>query len=123
MGWPPQVGELLPRVGEATGIREKLIGYSLNPDHREGGAKAHGFFLMLGIDRASVDHLESEIRRGIGRAPIASFSVTAFGYRCVVEFFVQGVGHRAGRLVRLRTVWQLASPHAPPRLLTAFLKP
>jgi hypothetical protein len=29
MGWPPQVGDLLPRAEETTGVRVKLLTYSL----------------------------------------------------------------------------------------------
>lgn len=47
MGWPPQVGELLPRAEEAIGVRYKLATYSLDPFHEDGGPKAKGFAQIL----------------------------------------------------------------------------
>jgi hypothetical protein len=123
MGWPPQVGELLPRAEEAFEVRKKLIGYSLNRNHQDGGWKAYGFDSILGITLDHVDDLEREIRIGIRRTPITSVSLSAYGMRCVVEFPVRGVGDLGARRINLRTVWQFSDPHARPRLLTAFLKP
>jgi hypothetical protein len=123
MGWPPQVGELLPRAEEAFEVRKKLIGYSLDRNHPDGGWKAHGFGSILGITVDHVDHLEREIRIGIRRTPITSVSLSAHGIKCVVEFPVRGVADLKARQVNLRTVWQFSDPCARPRLLTAFLKP
>ena len=54
MGWPPRAGELLTRAEEASGVREKLSGYSLNTSHEDGGPKARGFELILGITIADI---------------------------------------------------------------------
>jgi len=124
MAWPPQVGELLPRTEQAEGLREKLIGYSLNASHKRGGTKALGFSSMLGITIAEVDYLETVIRRGIRAAPIIAVRPNPpYGVKCLVEFPLRGLGARSHRTVNLRTVWQFASPASPPRLLTAFPKP
>ncbi len=104
-------------------MRKKLIGYSLNRNHQDGGWKAYGFDSILGITLDHVDDLEREIRIGIRRTPITSVSLSAYGMRCVVEFPVRGVGDLGARRINLRTVWQFSDPHARPRLLTAFLKP
>jgi hypothetical protein len=56
MGWPPQVGELLPRAEEATGVRYKLATYSLAIDHRDGGPKAQAFAAILGISQHSIQY-------------------------------------------------------------------
>lgn len=124
MAWPPQVGELLPRTEQAEGLREKLIGYSLNASHKRGGTKALGFSSMLGITIAEVDYLEIAIRRGIRAAPVVAVRPNPpYGIKCVVEFPLRGLGERRHRTVNLRTVWQFTSPTSPPRLLTAFPKP
>jgi hypothetical protein len=65
MAWPPRPGELLPRAEEAFGVRHKLMTYSLVKNHHSGGAKAKGFERILGITSETVEHLESEILRGI----------------------------------------------------------
>lgn len=121
MGWPPQVGELLPRAEEAFGVREKLASYSLALDHRVGGPKARGFRLILGITIASIDYLETEIYVGIQQHPVkAVVDNPPYGQNCVVEFPLHGVGSYSNRVARLRTVWQLVTPDLPPRLVNAF---
>jgi hypothetical protein len=123
MEWPPQVGELLPRADEAVGVRKKLEDYSLAIEHKDGGPKAHGFAVMLGITLESVDYLEAEIRKGILCSPITKVADRpVIGVKCVVEFPLRGLGDRAARQARLRTVWEFADRSAPPRLVSAFLK-
>jgi hypothetical protein len=123
MGWPPQAGELLPRAEEAFGIRYKLTTYSLNINHPVGGPKARGLASILGISLASALHLEAEIRRGILQTPIAAIRENPpYGTNCVVDFSIQGIGVRSEISARMRTVWQ-AKQGAPPRLLSAYLKP
>jgi hypothetical protein len=45
------------------------------------------------------------------------------GFNCLVEFPISGIGRKATRIVDLRTTWEFASASAPPRLVTAYLKP
>jgi hypothetical protein len=124
MGWPPQVGELLPRAEHAFGVREKLASYCLNMEHDKGGPKARGFAAILGITHDSIDYLEAEIRAGIQRHPIKAVADNhPYGWKCVVEFPLHGVGSYSERVVNLRTVWELAAPHLPPRLVNAFPRP
>lgn len=124
MGWPPQVGELLPRADEATGVRSKLEAYSLDLAHETGGAKALGFAQILGITLASVDYLEAEIHRAVQVHPISAVKAgSPFGLRCVVVFPLPGLGIHRLRAVPLRTVWEFADPGSCPRLVTAFLRP
>lgn len=124
MGWPPQVGELLPRAEEAFGVREKLLTYSLDVSHADGGPKAEGFAQILGITITSIGYLEQAIHRGIRKTAISSVRWNPpYGFNCVVEFQLRGIGAHSGRAVPLRTIWELDSPSSPPRLLNAFLKP
>jgi len=123
MGWPPRVGELLPRAEEALGVREKLATYSLALDHHRGGSKAKGFKVVLGISMASIDHLEAEIRTGILKAPVTTARKNPpYGVNCVVEFPIRGVGERSEVFAQLRAVW-LVRREVPPRLVSAYLKP
>lgn len=124
MGWPPKVGELLPRAKEAAGVREKLALYSLNPEQEDGASKARGFALMLGITLEHLDHLEIEIRSGLLETPVSSVRENApHGINCVVELAVRGVGEKSERVVDVRTVWELADRDAAPRLVTAYPRP
>jgi hypothetical protein len=123
VGWPPKVGELLPRAGEATGVRRKLASYSLEPRHPRGGSKAVGFALILGITSRALDYLEVEIYAGILDAPITSIRDNPpYGVSCVVEFPLRGVGDHQNRVANLRTVWELLGAGSCPRLVSAFLK-
>jgi hypothetical protein len=123
MRWPPQAGELLPRAGEAIGVREKLADYSLDSTHKKGGPKAHGFAVILGITIDSIDYVESHIAMGIQRHPIeAVVDNRPYGWNCVVQFPIQGIESYSGRVADLRTVWELADPLLPPRLVSAFPK-
>jgi hypothetical protein len=123
MPWPPRLGELLPRHIEPVGIEKKLRTYSLELGHEEGGPKANGFLVMLGIDIRSIDYLEREIMIGIAHTPI---SVVRFPEPevvvCTVQFRIAGPGRYSHRTASLRTGWKLAGPAAPPRMTTAFLR-
>jgi hypothetical protein len=124
MAWPPQVGEILPRADAAVGIRRKLAEYSLNTTHPDGGPKARGFAVILGITSADIGYLEAGIRAGIREAPIAAIRRDSpYGVKCVIEFPLQGLGDKSARQVNLRTTWLFSGIDAPPRLLTAFPKP
>jgi hypothetical protein len=123
MGWPPEVGELLPRAEEAFGIRNKLVTYSLAIDHHEGGPKARGLESILGFSLSSAAQLEAEIRQAIREVPIAAVRENPpYGINCVVDFSLQGIGVRSEVVARMRTIW-LAKRVAPPRLISAYLKP
>jgi hypothetical protein len=124
MGWPPKAGVLLPRAEEATNVREKLVGYSLNMAHRDGGPKARAFERVLGITIADLDYLEAAIQEGIGMTEMSSVRHNPpYGYNCVVDFSLSGCGEKSERAVGLRTVWRVATPDSPPHLTTAYLKP
>jgi hypothetical protein len=123
MPWPPQVGELLHRWDEPDGIDKKLSEYSLDLDHKDGGPKAKGFLVMLGIDLKSTAYLAAEIRRGIAHTPISLVvpkEAGAFG--CTVQFRIAGPDRYSHRWAWLRTGWHLDEPGARPRLATALLR-
>jgi hypothetical protein len=123
MPWPPRVGELLPRCDEPIGIERKLRGYSLDLAHEEGGPKANGFLIMLGLDLTDADYVETAIRAEITRTPIRRVKPSAVvGFDCTVQFPIAGTGRYSHRTANLRTGWTPAHPNARPRLTTAFLR-
>lgn len=124
MAWPPRIGEPLPRAAEAIGVREKLIGYSLDITHESGGPKARGFEQILGIAISHVDYVEEAIMAGILTASVQTVRDNRLhGFNCLVEFPLSGIGRKATRMVDLRTTWELVSAASPPRLVTAYLRP
>ena len=124
MGWPPKTDEALPRAGEAFGIQEKLLSYSLDATHEKGGPKARGFERILGITREDVEHLEEAIIAGIETESIDAVRDNApHGVNCVIDVPVRGLGDKEDRLVNVRTVWELTGEDAAPRLVSAYVKP
>ncbi len=124
MGWPPQVGDVLPRAEECFGLRDKLSNYSLNPAHERGFAKARGFETLLGVTVADLEYLEATIRIGIRGAPIGSIRDNSpYGVLCAVDIAVRGVREKASRSIGVCTVWELADREAAPRLVSAYVKP
>lgn len=124
MGWPPKVGDFLPQAERAFGVREKLVDYSLNQAHEDGGPKARGFEAILGIRIEDVEYLEGAILNGVKGRPIDEVRDNApYGINCVIDVPVRGLGEREGRSVDVRTVWEVTVHQAPPRLVSAYLKP
>lgn len=120
----PTVGELLPRATEAFGVRGKLATYSLDIAHKDGGPKARGFQMILGITLDDVDYLEGAIYTGILVVPVSSVCDNPpWGVNCTVIVPVRGLGEKRERVVNMRTAWLLTSGAGPPRLVNAYLKP
>lgn len=113
----------MPRAAEPVGVRTKLLNYTLDPTHARAGAKARGLRVRLGIEAASIDHLETEIREGILRARIATVRPNPpWGFNCAVDFEIGGVGGYSARTAGMRTVWLVAEAKSRPALITAFLR-
>jgi hypothetical protein len=122
--WPPKPRERLPGAEKAVNVREKLLDYSLNTAHKDGGPKARGFERILGITIADIDYLEAAILDGIGETPIGSVRHNPpYGYNCVGDFELGGRGEMSERVVELRTVWRIAEAGSPPHMTTAYLRP
>jgi len=124
MAWPPQVGEPLPDGVEVTGVRTKLVRYSLDVTHEDGGPKARGFESILGITIDDVDHLASAIRIGVLSARVSEVRANPpHGFNCAVDIAVRGVGDKRSRTIDVRTVWEIKDRGQRPRLVSAFPRP
>lgn len=124
MDWPPQIGEPLPRAEDAFGVRRKLADYALDTSHPKGRLKAQGFSRILGITIDEIDYLEAEIHIGILTAPILAVRENRRRrMNCVVESPLRGIGDQKERMVKLRTIWEIAAFGDRPRLVSALLKP
>jgi hypothetical protein len=122
MNWPPKVGDPLPRATKAVGVHRKLTAYSLDPTHESGGPKARGFELILGITIRDIRYLESAIETGVLIAPISGVRLRhPYGVHCEVRVPVRGLGAKSGRVVEVRTAWELTDASAAPRLINAYI--
>ncbi len=104
-------------------MRVKLSTYSLDPAHRVGGDKARAFELVLGITIRDIGYLEGAIQTGVLVVAVSAVrdGVTG-GFNCAVEVPVRGRGEKSGRMVEVRTAWELTDAAAAPRLVTAYIK-
>ncbi|MGH2904527.1 MAG: DUF6883 domain-containing protein [Solirubrobacteraceae bacterium] len=122
--WPPRTGEPLPRAAKAVGVHRKLAGYSLDLTHEEGGPKARGFALILGITLDDINYLAAEITAGVLQTPISTVEENPpYGISCVVNLPIRGLGPKTDRIVNVRTAWLIADADTPPRLVSAYIKP
>lgn len=112
MGWPPRVGEALPRAADAWCVQEKWLGWILTGD-------GHG------PEWAKVLHVESDewelawqaLREAVIKAVIDTVrSLDAGGITCGVATDLT-IGKRAASVV---SAWHYAEPGAAPRLVTAY---
>jgi hypothetical protein len=119
----PTVGEPLPRAAEAFGVRVKLETYSLDLTHMDGGPKALGFKLILGITIDAIDYLEGQIMARVLDTPVSEVRDNPpYGVNCVVNIQVRGIGAQADRVINVRTAWLISTARDPPRLVSAYPK-
>jgi hypothetical protein len=92
--------------------------------HEDGGPKARGFKLILGITLDDLDYLAHSIEVEILTAPIESVRVNPpHGVNCIVVVPILGLHEKSTRIVNVRTAWEIAKQCAPPRLVSAFPRP
>jgi hypothetical protein len=118
---PPVQGELIATAAEAFGVRVKLATYSLDPTNEVATSKVRGFERIMGITLDDIDYLEGAIYTGVVLVPISEVRDNApYGIKCVVIIPVRGRGEKSGRLIDVTTSWEIRTPGAAPRLVTAF---
>jgi hypothetical protein len=123
VSWPPQIGELLPRAEDASGVHEKLTGYSLKREHADGRHKAVLFEAVLDITAADVDYLAELLIAGIADTPVRAVRENApHGYLCDVRISVRGLRARFDRTAIVLTAWEVAWDGDAPRFVTALTK-
>lgn len=97
---------------------EKLLGYTLNPDHPVGGNKARVFASALGITRDNHKVLQDAIYQGLPFSNAVAKEVTAHGRKYQVDIKVTGPGGSA----MVRTGWIVRGDEDFPRLTSAYVK-
>jgi hypothetical protein len=114
MGWPPRIGDPLPRATDAWCAQDKLTDWILS----EGG---HGPEWNR-IFRVTVDDLDlvwESITEGVLTAAITAIRQPNTGIGCEVLFELKV----NGRVAFVVTAWHYADANAMPRLVTAYPKP
>ena len=106
----------LPNPERAAIAPDKLVQYLLNTEHKRGGHKAR----VLGDFGYHVAHwqqLQSDIRRFHLHADVEVVRQTPYGTRYEIRAPLQ-TPH--GRMLTVRTVWQVDEGTDFPRLITLF---
>jgi hypothetical protein len=114
MGWPPQIGDALPRAAECWYEPAKLMGWVLGEDGHGGEWER---VMHVGVEDAeeawkAISTLATTAKvtgvRDLGR----------FGFNCEVDAQLT-IGERSATF---RTIWHYAARDAAPRLVSAFPK-
>ena len=107
----------LPNGDKAVIDSNKLIRYSLNPDHEDGQHKARVFKSVVGITLDSVDLLLNAIRQASVNAETAIGKLDEYGQRYTTDFdFTGPSGHAV-----VRASWIVRIGEDRPQLVTCYI--
>lgn len=113
----------LPSAHRAYGVREKLATYALAIDHPDGGPKARGFAVILGITEAHLNDLAEQLENRLTTAPVTAVRHNPpYGYLCEVLIPIRGVDRYRTRHRTVVTSWELRVSGGRPRLVTIYIK-
>ena len=108
----------LPNAERAVIEIEKLLTYSLNPEHEVGKHKATVFRAALGITLDDAGWLREIILQKVVDAEAVRGPASPFGEKYVVDMEVE----RAGRKAIVRTAWIVEAGIDFPRLTSCYVK-
>lgn len=109
----------LPNIERAIISKKKLSGYLLSESHPIGKSKAK-FFNSLGFNEKNIDDLVNAFRSIAREGEVVEEISSPYG----VKYVVEGVlNTKAGRGVRMRTVWIIEKDSDEPRFVTAYPAP
>jgi hypothetical protein len=106
----------LPNRERAVIAADKLIEYLLNVEHKRGGTKAR-LLGQFGYARESWQKLETDIRLYHLDAEVDVVRLALYGLRYEIRAPLQTP---SGRLLVVRTIWQIDEGTDFPRLITLF---
>ena len=106
----------LPNGDQAEIPLQKLIGYCLNLEHPSGKHKARVFVSVLGITTDNAEQLQELIKIAAVEGEVVQQNTTSFGQQFKVNWIIPQV-----KGWKLRTIWEIKSNSANPRLISAFL--
>jgi hypothetical protein len=108
----------LPNAERAVVEIEKLLTYSLNPEHEVGKHKALVFKAALGITLDDASWLRQTILQKVLDAEATRGPASPFGEKYVVDIEVE----RAGLKAIIRTAWIVDYGADFPRLTSCYVK-
>jgi hypothetical protein len=115
MGWPPKVGETLPRSADAWCVPEKWGAWIL-ADSGHGPEWAR----VLRVERDDWEQAWQALKEAVREAPIETLRMPeAGGVSCGVVVDLR-IGERSARVI---SAWHYATEGAAPRLVTAYPTP
>jgi len=106
----------LPNKEVAIIAPEKLITYLLNTEHKRGGTKAR-FLARFGYRAENWQQLNSDLRLYHLDAEVDAVRQTSFGMRYEIRAPIMTP---VGRMLFVRTIWQIDDGTDTPRLITLF---
>lgn len=109
----------LPRSECAVVEQKKIVEYLLNPAHPDGASKAK-FFLARGFGAAQWQTMQTALQAQGNRNLVTKVTLHPWGARYQVDCHCPTPD---GINPCIRTIWELASASAYPRLLTALPLP
>jgi hypothetical protein len=106
----------LPNSEQALISEDKVSSYLLNAEHKRGGSKA-ALLLAYGYSREHWYRLADDLRRDHLTADLALERATPYG----VRYEIRAQLHTpSGRMLTIRSIWQIDTGTAAPRLITLF---
>jgi hypothetical protein len=111
MGWPPVIGEPLPRAAECWSEPTKFEGWIL-------AARGHGpeWAKVLHVGPDDLEPVWAAIRTAVALAPVSRVIETEHGVICRVDIDIRIEEREAP----VRTAWHYADAKSAPRLVSAY---
>lgn len=106
----------IPEADSAIIEEQKIVQYLLNTDHRRGGSKA-ALLLQFGYTPTTWQRLADDLRRDHLGRDVDLTRTTPYGERYEIRAAIQTP---SGRLLTVRSIWQIDTGSASPRLITLY---
>jgi hypothetical protein len=107
----------LPNPDRAIIDDQKLIGYSLNPNHADGQHKAYVFQSVLGIGLDQVEVLKAALEAAVREYDAVPGQLNQYGQRYIIDFLMTRLEQQA----LVRSVWIVRDDEDFPRLVTCYV--
>ncbi len=108
----------LPNGDAALIEDQKLLGYLLNPLHRDGRKHAEFFKRLLNIDLANADVLRRALLHATANEDAWLGKSSKYGTKYEIRFRMTG----PRGTYTILSVWMIRSGEADPRLVTAYIE-
>jgi hypothetical protein len=97
-------------------IRDKLINYALNFNHKDGKHKARLFQSKLGINLSNLDKLLSAIIEAVNTCSVSYTNTTQYGNKYVIDFIMETDQGKS----KVRSAWIIRFEDNYPRLTSIY---